>query len=107
MPDDKFEPRIADQRIGYFSEKVTDLSTYDSNNARDLINRWRLVKKDPDAELSEPEQPLVYWVENSTPEEIRPFVVKGIEAWNKAFEKAGFKNAIVAKIQPDDAERKI
>ena len=57
-----------------------------------------------DAELSEPEQPLVYWVENSTPEEIRPFVVKGIEAWNKAFEKAGFKNAIVAKIQPDDAE---
>jgi len=104
MPDDKFEPRIADQRIGYFSEKVTDLSTYDSNNARDLINRWRLVKKDPDAELSEPEQPLVYWVENSTPEEIRPFVVKGIEAWNKAFEKAGFKNAIVAKIQPDDAE---
>ena len=104
MPDDKFEPRVADQRIGYFSEKVTDLSTYDSNNARDLMNRWRLIKKDPDAELSEPEEPLVYWVENSTPEEIRPFVVKGIEAWNKAFEKAGFKNAIVAKIQPDDAE---
>ena len=104
MPDDKFEPRVADQRIGYFSEKVTDLSTYDSNNARDLMNRWRLIKKDPYAELSEPEEPLVYWVENSTPEEIRPFVVKGIEAWNKAFEKAGFKNAIVAKIQPDDAE---
>ena len=41
---------------------------------------------------------------NSTPEEIRPFVVKGIEAWNQAFEKAGFKNAIVAKIQPDDAD---
>jgi len=104
MPDDNFEPRVADQRIGYFSEKVTDLSTYDSNNARDLMNRWRLIKKDPDAELSEPVEPIVYWVENSTPEEIRPFVVKGIEGWNKAFEKAGFKNAIVAKIQPDDAE---
>ena len=104
MPDDKFEPRVADQRIGYFSEKVTDLSTYDSNNARDLMNRWRLIKKNPEAELSEPEEPLVYWVENSTPEEIRPFVVKGIEAWNKAFEKAGFKNAIIAKIQPDDAD---
>ena len=104
MPDDNFEPRVAVQRIGYFSEKVTDLSTYDSNNARDLMNRWRLIKKDPDAELSEPVEPIVYWVENSTPEEIRPFVVKGIEGWNKAFEKAGFKNAIVAKIQPDDAE---
>ena len=104
MPDDNFEPRVADQRIGYFSEKVTDLSTYESNNARDLMNRWRLVKKDPDAEISEPVEPLVYWVENSTPEEIRPFVVKGIEAWNQAFEKAGFKNAIVAKIQPDDAD---
>tara|TARA_Y100000768_G_scaffold186663_1_gene139850 strand:+ start:2150 stop:4624 length:2475 start_codon:yes stop_codon:yes gene_type:complete len=103
MPDDNFEPRIADQRIGYFSEKVTDLSTYDSNNARDLMNRWRLIKKNPEAELSEPVEPIVYWVENSTPEEIRPFVVKGIEGWNKAFEKAGFKNAIVAKIQPDDA----
>jgi hypothetical protein len=104
MPDDKFEPRVADQRIGYFSEKVTDLSTYDTNTARDLMNRWRLIKKDPEAELSEPEEPIVYWVENSTPEEIRPFVVKGIESWNKAFEKAGFKNAVVAKIQPDDAE---
>ena len=103
MPDDNFEPRIADQRIGYFSEKVTDLSTYDSNNARDLMNRWRLIKKNPEADLSEPVEPIVYWVENSTPEEIRPFVVKGIEGWNKAFEKAGFKNAIVAKIQPDDA----
>ena len=104
MPDDNFEPRVADQRIGYFSEKVTDLSTYESNNARDLMNRWRLVKKNPDADISEPVEPLVYWVENSTPEEIRPFVVKGIEAWNQAFEKAGFKNAIVAKIQPDDAD---
>ncbi|MDC3383704.1 zinc-dependent metalloprotease [Gammaproteobacteria bacterium] len=104
MPDDKFEPRIADQRIGYFSEKVTDLSSYDSYPARDLMNRWRLIKKNPEAELSEPVEPIVYWVENSTPKEIRPFVVKGIEGWNAAFEKAGFKNAVVAKIQPDDAE---
>ena len=104
MPDDSFETRIADQRIGYFSEKVTDLSTYDNYPARDLMNRWRLVKKNPDAELSEPVKPVVFWVENSTPKEIRPFVVKGIEGWNEAFEEAGFKNAIVAKIQPDDAD---
>ena len=104
MPDDKFEPRVADQRVGYFSEKVTDLSSYDYVNAVDLINKWRLIKKDPNAEISEPVEPIVYWVENSTPEEIKPFVVEGIEAWNPAFEKAGFKNAVVAKIQPDDAD---
>ena len=62
------------------------------------------MKKDPEAELSEPVEPIVFWVENSTPEEIKPFVVEGIERWNIAFERAGFKNAIVAKIQPDDAE---
>ena len=104
MPDDNFESRVADQRVGYFSEKVTDLSSYDYFPVVDLINKWRLVKKDPNAEVSEPVNPIVYWVENSTPEEIKPFVVEGIEAWNTAFEKAGFKNAVVAKIQPDDAD---
>ena len=104
MPDDNFEPRVADQRVGYFSSKITDLSSYEYVTAVDVINRWRLEKKDPSAELSEPVKPIVYWVENSTPTEIVPFVVKGIEAWNEAFEKAGFKNAVVAKIQPDDAE---
>ena len=104
MPDDNFKPRIADQRLGYFSSKITDLSSYEYVTAVDVINRWRLEKKNPDADLSEPVKPIVYWVENSTPLEIRPFVVKGIEAWNEAFEKAGFKNAVVAKIQPDDAE---
>ena len=104
MPDDNYEPRIADQRIGYFSTKITDLSTYDYFKGKDLINRWRLIKKDPTAEISEPINPIVFWVENSTPEEIKPFVVEAIELWNIAFEKAGFKNAVVAKIQPDDAE---
>jgi len=104
MPDDNFEPRIADQRVGYFSEKVTDLSSYNYFPAVDLINKWRLIKKNPNAEISEPINPIIYWVENSTPEEIRPFVIEGIEAWNDAFEKAGFKNAVIGKIQPDDAD---
>ena len=104
MPDDQFNTRVADQRVGYFSQRVTDLSTYDNYPQRDLINKWRLIKKDPEAELSEPVNPIVFWVEKSTPEEIKPMVVKGIEAWNLAFERAGFKNAIVAKIQPDDAD---
>ena len=104
MPDDNFEPKFADQRVGYFSERITDLNTYDTYPARDVINKWRLEKKDPSLELSEPINPIVFWVEKSTPEEIKPMVVKGIEAWNFAFERAGFKNAVIAKIQPDDAD---
>ena len=103
MPDEDFEPRVNDHRIGYFVNKSTDLTSYENFPNFALINKWRLIKKDPDAELSEPVEPLVYWVENSTPEEIIPAVIAGIENWNIAFEEAGFKNAIVAKIQPKDA----
>ena len=104
MPNDQFEPRVADQRVGYFSQRVTDMSTYDNYPQRDLINKWRLIKKDPTAELSEPVEPIVFWVDKATPEEIKPMVVKGIEVWNLAYERAGFKNAVVAKIQPDDSD---
>tara|TARA_B100000902_G_scaffold32655_1_gene39137 strand:- start:3813 stop:6314 length:2502 start_codon:yes stop_codon:yes gene_type:complete len=104
MPDDEFEPRVNDHRVGYFVNKSTDLTSYENFPNFALINKWRLIKKDPEAQLSEPEEPIVYWVENTTPEEIIPAVVAGIENWNIAFEEAGFKNAIVAKIQPKDAE---
>ena len=103
MPDDGYEPRVNDHRVGYFVNKSTDLTSYENFPNFALINKWRLIKKDPQAELSEPVEPIVYWVENSTPEEIIPAVVAGIENWNIAFEEAGFKNAIVAKIQPKDA----
>ena len=103
MPDEGYEPRINDHRIGYFVNKSTDLTSYENYPNFALINKWRLVKKDPSAPLSEPVEPIVYWVENTTPEEIVPAVVAGIENWNIAFEEAGFKNAIVAKIQPKDA----
>ena len=62
------------------------------------------MKKDPDAELSEPVQPIVWWIENTTPVEWRDTVAEGVLAWNKAFEAAGFKNAIEVRVQPDDAE---
>ena len=103
MPDEGYEPRVNDHRVGYFVNKSTDLTSYENFPNFALINKWRLIKKDPNAELSEPIEPIVYWVENSTPEEIIPAVVAGIENWNIAFEEAGFKNAIVAKIQPKDA----
>jgi hypothetical protein len=104
MPDDEFEPRVNDHRVGYFVNKSTDLTSYENFPNFALINKWRLIKKDPEAQLSEPVEPIVYWVENTTPEEIIPAVVAGIENWNIAFEEAGFKNAIIAKIQPKDAE---
>ena len=103
MPDDRFEPRVNDHRIGYFVNKSTDLTSYDNFPNFALINKWRLIKKNPDAEMSEPEEPIVFWVENTTPEEIVPAVIAGIENWNIAFEEAGFINAVVAKIQPEDA----
>jgi hypothetical protein len=104
MPDDRFEPRVNDHRIGYFVNKSTDLTSYDNFPNFALINKWRLIKKNPDAEMSEPEEPIVFWVENTTPKEIIPAVIAGIENWNIAFEEAGFINAVVAKIQPEDAE---
>jgi hypothetical protein len=104
MPDDRFEPRVNDHRIGYFVNRSTDLTSYENFANFALINKWRLIKKNPDAEMSEPEEPIVFWVENSTPKEIVPAVVAGIENWNIAFEEAGFINAVVAKIQPEDAD---
>ena len=68
------------------------------------IERWRLEKKDPAAQLSEPMQPIVYYIDHTVPERWRPYVRQGIEKWNAAFEKAGFQNAIVARDAPDDPE---
>ena len=75
-----------------------------TTNYRDMINRWRLQKKNPDQEISEPVKPITWWIENSTPMEWRETIREGVLEWNKSFEKAGFKNALVVKVQPDDAE---
>ena len=103
MPENDFVPRLADQRVGYFTSHQTDLSSYEFLPYNDLITRFHLVKKDPSAELSEPAEPIVWWIENTAPLEYRDIMKAGILAWNSAFEKAGFKNAIVVKQQPDDA----
>ena len=104
MPDDGFTPRIDDFRVGYFFDKVTDLTSPDAANYRDMINRWRLVKKDPEAEISDPVTPITWWIENTTPVEWRDTIRDAVLAWNQSFEKAGFSNAVEVKIQPDDAE---
>ena len=103
MPDNDYKPRFDDPRVGYFLDYVSDVTTYDYPNYRDQIHRWHLVKKDPSAALSEPVKPIVWWVENTTPEEYRDIILKAGEKWNMAFEQAGFKNAVVMKMMPDTA----
>ena len=104
MPDAGYRTREDDSRIGYFTTQSNDMTTLDKVNYRDFINRWRLEKKDPSKEISEPIKPIIYWVENTTPYEFRELIKEGVETWNIAFEKAGFKNAIQVKIQPDTAD---
>ncbi|POY37455.1 Matrixin [Solitalea longa] len=103
MPKNDFRPRFDDPRVGYFSQEVDNLTTVKVADYKDVINRWNLVKKDPSAAVSEPVEPIVWWVENSTPVEYRQTIVEAGEKWNEAFEKAGFKNAVVMKIMPDTA----
>jgi len=105
LPDQPMRPRVADNRIGYFTTSRVDFANDNTVTPRvSYVNRWRLEKKDPGAELSEPKQPIVYWLDRNIPERYRETIVAGVLEWNKAFEKIGFKDAIVAKVQPDDAD---
>jgi hypothetical protein len=104
VPQNDFKPRFDDPRVGYFTQMVTDMTSPSVTPYRDLINRWHLVKKDPSAAISEPVEPIVWWIENTTPREFRATIKAATLEWNKAFEKAGFKNAVVVKEQPDDAD---
>ncbi|MFY8020290.1 MAG: zinc-dependent metalloprotease, partial [Bacteroidia bacterium] len=103
-PVNNFKPRFDDPRIGYFSEQVEDMTTTNAVAYKDMIHRWHLVKKDSNAALSEPVEPIVWRIENTTPKEFRATIKEAGEKWNIAFESAGFKNAIVIKEQPDTAD---
>ncbi|MBB4210774.1 uncharacterized protein DUF5117 [Rhodothalassium salexigens DSM 2132] len=104
LPETDYEPRFDDPRVGYFFDRVTDLTSHSATPYRDMITRWDLRKKTPGAKLSEPVEPIVWWIENTTPDAYRDAIRAGVEAWNEAFEAAGFKNAMVVKVQPDDAD---
>jgi hypothetical protein len=103
MPAEDYAPRRDDPRVGYFGQQINDMTSPKAANYRDVINRWKLVKKNPDEAVSEPVEPITWWIENTTPLEFRDVIQRAGEAWNEAFEKAGFRNAIVVKVQPDDA----
>jgi hypothetical protein len=105
LPDEPMHPRVADDRIGYFMTSRYDYSGDSKLTPRvNYINRWRLEKKDPAAALSEPKQPIVFWLDRNIPEKYRQTIIDGVLEWNKVFEKVGFKDAIQAKVQPDDAD---
>ncbi len=105
LPDNPMMPRLFDERVSYFSITNMDYGrTEHRAQERRYITRWRLEKKDPNAEISEPVKPIVFYIDRATPAWLVPFTKRGIEKWQKAFEAAGFKNAIIAKMQPSKKE---
>ncbi|MEH2196931.1 zinc-dependent metalloprotease [Nostoc sp.] len=104
LPDKDYRPRLADDRIGYFITAYQDLSKDDRGDSFvRYINRWDLEKQDPKAVISRPKKPIVFWIDNAVPLEYRDAMKEGILMWNKAFLKAGFKDAIEVRQMPDDA----
>ncbi|QDV85819.1 zinc-dependent metalloprotease [Planctomycetes bacterium TBK1r] len=100
-----YQPRLADNRIGYFVTAIKDYSkTKGDDQFVRYINRWNLTKADPDAKRSAPKKPLVFWIEKSVPYKYREPIRDGIAEWNKAFEAAGIVDAIEVRQQPDDAD---
>lgn len=100
-----YQPRLADDRIGYF---ITAFKDFNKDTPRRpfvrYINRWHLEKQDAKAPLSAPKAPIVFWLENTIPQEYRQAMQEGALMWNKAFEQAGFKEAIVVKQMPENAD---
>ena len=102
LPQEPMQPRLCDQRVGYFSVERVNYSSEEQQAAEEcFVTRWRLEPSDVEAyrngELVEPKEPITYYVDPATPEKWREYVVQGIEDWQEAFRAAGFKNAIVAK----------
>lgn len=104
VPVNDFKPRFDDPRVGFFTSQVTDQTSMSPTPYRDVIRKWNLVKKDPNAVISEPVEPIVWWVDKATPVEYRKIIIQAGLRWNEAFEKAGFKNAVQMKMMPDDAD---
>ena len=109
LPEDRMKIRYYDERVGWFTVNKIDYSSEAlKSDSYKLIRRWRLEPKNEEAylngELVEPKKQIVYYLDPATPIKWRPYFKKGIEDWNSVFEKAGFKNAIVAKEAPSIEE---
>ncbi|MGV3615194.1 MAG: zinc-dependent metalloprotease [Fimbriimonas sp.] len=108
LPERPMMGRLSDSRMGFIDTSFDTIgSDRNRRETKAYITRFRLEKKDPNAEISEPVEPIVWYISREVPEKWRPWVKKGIEDWGVAFEQAGFKNAIIAKMAPnpkDDPE---
>lgn len=105
LPKTAMAPRHADDRVGHFITRTLDYSDDIKPNAfKHFVNRWRLEKKDPNAAISEPVTPIVYWLDKNIPLKYRKSITEGVLEWNLAFEKIGFKNALVVKQQSNEDE---
>lgn len=110
LPEIPMQRRLFDPRVGYFTDSFTYFSDSQQRvEPKRFITRWRLEPKDSaDAEkmkrgeLVEPKKPIVYYIDPATPKKWRPYLIQGVNDWQKAFEKAGFKNAIMAKEWPEN-----
>jgi hypothetical protein len=104
LPATSYKPRLADDRIGYFVTAKKDFSKKDLDDRFvRYITRWHLEKADADAEVSPPKKPIVFWLDKTIPFSYRKPIRDGILEWNKAFEKAGYYDAIEVRQQPEDA----
>lgn len=109
LPKEPMQKRAYDYRVGWFTIRQIDYGLEEQKAAsKEFIRRWRLEPSDPEAyfrgELVEPKKPIIYYLDPATPEKYRSYIIRGIEDWNVAFEAAGFKNAIQAKIPPTPEE---
>jgi hypothetical protein len=104
LPEPGFKPRALDPRIGFIPRRYLDhAAPWNEPIEKFLASRWRLVKADPTAAVSEPVEPIVYYLDRGIPEPERSAIRQGALWWNHAFEQAGFKNAFVLKDLPEGA----
>ena len=105
LPDDNYEPRIYDPRSNFGSMSYMDFSApIDRSITNRFIPRFRLEKKDPDAEMSDPVKPIIYYVDPGVPEPIRTALIEGASWWNEAFEAIGYRDAFQVKVLPEGAD---
>ncbi len=99
MPDEGYDIVLDDPRVGYFTTQVTDLTSTSVTPYRDLVHRWRI-----EGESGRASEPLVWWIENTTPVEYRDVIRQAALRWNEAFASAGLEGAVEVRVQPDDAD---
>ncbi|TXF90023.1 zinc-dependent metalloprotease [Neolewinella aurantiaca] len=105
LPDENYTPRTFDPRSGYYARSYADYATpIDQPLVKRFITRHRLEKKDPSAKMSEPVEPIVYYLDRGAPEPVKSALLEGASWWNQAYEAAGYKNAFQVKVLPEGAD---